>query len=174
MARACSQGEYLMDTVKALRHLCAYNQWANLLTIDSLKDSSNSSPKALQALTHLLIAEREWLWRLEENRDTTGFNFWPELSLDECQALMDENHKAYTSLLDNLAEDDLERTASYKNSKGVAYRTSYRDILTHVFSHSCYHRGQVAMAIRAGGGRPAYTDYIAWVREQEEIANARL
>jgi len=30
--------------------------------------------------------------------------------------------------------------------------------------HGCYHRGQVAMLIRDGGGTPAPTDYIAFVR----------
>jgi uncharacterized damage-inducible protein DinB len=34
------------------------------------------------------------------------------------------------------------------------------DILTHVVAHSAYHRGQIAAAVRAAGGAPAYTDFI--------------
>ena len=157
-----------MDTIRMLRQLFAYNTWANRLTFNSLKGSSGHNTKALLALVHLLIAEREWLSRLKENKDTTGFDFWPQMSLADCEVLMDETHAAYAALLDSLTEGDLARVASYRNSKGAAYRTSYRDILTHVVCHSTYHRGQVAMAVRAEGAEPAYTDYIAWVRENDE------
>ena len=105
--------------------------------------------------------------RLQENKDTTGFNFWPDLSLADCEALAEEMSKLYAMLLDTLTEDDLDSVASYKNSKGIAYRTSFRDIFTHVLFHSTYHRGQVAMAVRMAGGVPAYTDYIAFVRESQ-------
>lgn len=159
--------EDFMDTIGMLRQLFAYNRWANRLAFNSLKQSSGHSAKALRAFVHLLVAEREWLTRLRENKDTTGFDFWPEMSLDDCEVLMDETHAVYAALLDGVAESDLARFASYKNSKGVAYRTSFRDVLTHVVCHSTYHRGQVAMAVRAEGGEPAYTDYVAWVREND-------
>jgi len=40
------------------------------------------------------------------------------------------------------------------------------DILTQVATHGAYHRGQIAKAIRRGGGTPADTDFIIFVREQ--------
>lgn len=161
-----------MESIETLRQLFAYNQWANRLTILSLKNLSNHNPKALRALIHLLIAEKEWLLRLQENKDTTGFNFWPEMSLAECEVLAEEMSKSYAAVLDTLTEDGLHSVASYKNSKGIAYRTSFRDIFTHVLCHSTYHRGQVAMAVRMEGGVPAYTDYIAFVRESETSNSA--
>jgi len=39
------------------------------------------------------------------------------------------------------------------------------DILTHVLLHSAYHRGQIAVDLRAAGLTPAYTDYIHAVRQ---------
>lgn len=80
-----------MDALQHIRRLFAYNAWANRRTFDSLESSRGDVSKALRAFTHLLMAEREWLLRLEENRDTTGFDFWPELSLADCGALMGEN-----------------------------------------------------------------------------------
>jgi uncharacterized damage-inducible protein DinB len=38
------------------------------------------------------------------------------------------------------------------------------DVLTHVAMHGVYHRGQIAGAVRAANGTPAYTDYIQAVR----------
>ncbi|HYP28786.1 MAG TPA: DinB family protein [Blastocatellia bacterium] len=154
-----------METIEGLRRLFAYNEWANRRMIDSLNEPDNQTPKAVRALAHLLIAEKTWLARLLSNLDTTGFDFWQGSSLEECRQLADEVRQAYRDLLNDLTEERLDSDATYRNSKGVEYRTSYRDILQHVLMHSTYHRGQVAMAVRAEGGEPAYTDYIAFVRE---------
>ena len=156
-----------MQTLETIRQLFTYNRWANRRVLDSFKDPSNRRGEAGRVVAHLLIAEKMWLVRLLNNADTTGFDFWPELGLEECEALADENRKAYANLFDDLTEDALDSVATYKNSKGVEYRTSYRDILLHVALHGTYHRGQVARLVRAGGGTPAYTDYIAFVRERE-------
>lgn len=160
-----------MDTLENLRRLFEYNLWANRRTFESLASLEGrggaGAEKALRALVHLLVAEREWLLRLEENRDTTGFDFWPDQTREGCASLLEENRMAYVSLLGRLGAEDLSRTASYRNSKGVAYTTSYLDILTHVAFHSAYHRGQVASAVREAGGQPAYTDYVGWQRETD-------
>lgn len=161
--------ENVMDALQHIRRLFAYNAWANRRTFDPLRSPRGDVSKALRAFAHLLVAEREWLLRLEQNKDTTGFNFWPEVSPSGCEALMGENEAAYAALLDRLTEGDLARTASYKNSRGVAYDTSYLDILTHVAFHSAYHRGQVAAAVREAGGEPAYTDYVGWQRERAAL-----
>ena len=73
-----------METVEHLRHLFAYNDWANRRMVVALK--SNNSPRSLQVLTHLLITEKEYYERLY-GKDSTGFNFWPELSIDDCGVL---------------------------------------------------------------------------------------
>ena len=156
-----------MQTLEAISGLLSYNEWANGKMIDSLKQTSNPSAKAVRALAHLLIAEKTWLLRLQTNQDSTGFDFWQGTTLEECEALSLEVKQAFTALLDELTEEKLDRVATYKNSKGIEYSTSYRDILTHVLMHSAYHRGQVAMAVRAEGETPAYTDYIGFVREME-------
>ena len=35
----------------------------------------------------------------------------------------------------------------------------------HVLMHSAYHRGQIALEMRAAGMEPAYTDFIQAVRQ---------
>lgn len=156
-----------MQTLEMIRGLLGYNEWAGDKMMDSLRQSSNPSAKAVRALAHLLIAEKTWLLRLQTNQDSTGFDFWQGTTLEECEALALEVKRAFAALLDELTEEKLDSVATYRNSKGTEYSTSYRDILTHVLMHSAYHRGQIAMAVRAEGETPAYTDYIAFVREME-------
>ncbi|MFL6198680.1 MAG: DinB family protein [Thermoanaerobaculia bacterium] len=38
-------------------------------------------------------------------------------------------------------------------------------ILTQLFGHSWYHRGQIAQLVRALGAEPAVTDFVFWSRE---------
>lgn len=161
-----------MNSLASLNQLLAYNEWANRRVLDSFRDGSSQSPAAVRAFAHLLLAEKMWRLRLLRNEDTTGFDFWQTSTLEDCAALAEENHAAYTDLLNGLTEEMLDSVATYKNSKGVAYRTSFRDILTHVLFHSAYHRGQVALLVRGDGGEPAYTDYIAFVRENDEAGRA--
>jgi uncharacterized damage-inducible protein DinB len=155
-----------MQTLESLRQLVAFNEWANRRMIASLRAFDSQSAKALRALSHLLIAEKEWMTRMLDNEDSTGFDFWPASTLDECEALAHETAKAYADFVNQLTEEELDNVANYKNSKGIAYSTSFRDILTHVLLHSMAHRGQVAMALRADGGEPLWSDYIVYIREQ--------
>ncbi|HJQ68727.1 MAG TPA: DinB family protein [Blastocatellia bacterium] len=154
-----------METSEMMLRLFKYNEWANRRAIDSLKEPANQSAKAVRALAHLLIAEKTWLARMLTNQDSTGFDFWQGSTLEECEQLAEEVSKEFAEFLDGLTDQRLDQVATYKNSKGVEYQTSYRDILQHVLMHSAYHRGQVAMAVRAEDGTPPYTDYIAFVRE---------
>jgi uncharacterized damage-inducible protein DinB len=156
-----------METMTVLRRLFDYNAWATRRLIEALKEPANQSAKALRALTHLVFAEQEWLARLNAQKDSTGVNFWAELSLEACEALNNQNQQAFEDLFGKLDELQLDSVAVYKNSKGNEYRTPFRDVVTHVALHSTYHRGQVAMAIRAEGGSPPNTDFIIYQREHE-------
>ena len=154
-----------METIETIRRLFKFNEWANRRAIDALKDPANHSAKAVRALAHLVIAEDAWLARMLTSQDSTGFDFWQGSTLEECEQLASEVMKGYADLLGGLTEQKLDDTATYKNSKGIEYQTPFRDILQHVLMHSMYHRGQVAMAVRAEGGTPPNTDYITFVRE---------
>ena len=123
-----------MTMLKWLRRLCEYNAWANRLTIDSLKASP--STKALRALSHLVLAEKEWLLRVRANQDPGRQNFWQDLSFEECEVLNEENRGDIADLLNNLDEAGLDRFAEYQNSRGISFRTPLCDLLTHVALHS--------------------------------------
>jgi uncharacterized damage-inducible protein DinB len=155
-----------MQTIESLGQLVVFNEWANRRMIASLRAFNKPCDKALRALSHLLIAEKEWMMRMLNNEDSTGFDFWKSQSLDECEALANESAKAYGDFVAELSEEKLGQVARYKNSRGIEYQTSFRDILTQVLFHSMAHRGQVQAALRADGGEPLGSDYIVFLREQ--------
>jgi uncharacterized damage-inducible protein DinB len=146
-----------------LMKLFDHLEWADARVLEGLRADPGSDPRALELYAHVLGAEHVWLARLRQRPALVAV--WPTLSLDRCAALAAENAAGFRALLAGLAgEDDLAREVAYVNSAGQAFRSAVGDILLHVALHGAYHRGQVALVVRAAGGTPSPTDYIAFVR----------
>jgi len=89
---------------------------------------------------------------------------WPSSTIEDCLALVEEMASAWRENLSGLAAGDLDEKVEYRNSKGELWSSRVQDVLLHVLLHSAYHRGQVALEMRAAGVEPAYTDFIHAVR----------
>ena len=151
-----------MNTIEYLRELFIYNDWANRRIITALKTSPSAN--ARRVLAHILITENEYFERLY-GKDSTGFNFWQNLSLEECGKLAQTNAENYEKLLRTFTDEGLGQIAKYKTSEGAARQNTFREILTHILLHSMNHRGQVNAAIRNDGFTPPANDYIIYLRE---------
>lgn len=151
-----------MNTVEQLRQLFDYNDWANRRIIVALKE--NFSEKSQKILAHLLITETEYLARLY-GKDSTGFDFWQDLSLEECGNLAREIAENYEKLLRRFEEEGLDLTTQYRTSEGVNRENTLREMLTHVLFHSSIHRGNIILKMREEGFTPPKIDYIIYLRE---------
>jgi uncharacterized damage-inducible protein DinB len=150
-----------MQMMEHYRQLASYDGWANREVARALRGCGSPPANSLKWLAHIVAAEYLWLARLRY--ETAPFSVWPDLSLDRCE---DECGKLSVTLRDFFAaRPQLEQSVSYKNSKGEPWTNSAADILTHVFMHSAYHRGQIAADVRQAGHTPAYTDFIHGVRQ---------
>lgn len=147
--------------IEHLRHLYEYDDWANRKTIEALEFAQ--SERSRQILAHLLITKQEYFERLG-GKDSTGFDFWPDLDLEQCRQLTEATTKNYQLLLEE-GEAALDRTASYKTSEGVPFTNTYRELLTHVLLHSSIHRGNIVLKMREEGLEPPKVDYILYLRE---------
>ena len=152
-----------MNLVDHFARLFTYDDWANREVLANLQAAPAASPQSLKLVAHILAAERLWLERLSQQEQTLPV--WPQFTIEQC----DDQLAALASLWKNYlaagSEAELEKSVSYRNSKGEAWSSRKEDILMHVIMHSAYHRGQVATAIRAAGSTPAYTDFIHSVRQ---------
>lgn len=145
------------------QHFLSYNAWANARAIASIRTVPGDSPKALDPLSHLLIAERFWLHRIEGLPNPEGA--WATMSLEACEAYAAVSHDRFTAFLEGVTESALAGCIHYRNLAGEPFDTPLRDILTHLYTHGVHHRGQVLSAVRAEGGEPITIDYIAFQRE---------
>jgi uncharacterized damage-inducible protein DinB len=54
---------------------------------------------------------------------------------------------------------------TYQSFDSGRFQNTIEDVLTQLFGHSWYHRGQIAILVRQAGGTPALTDLIYFTRE---------
>lgn len=155
-----------MNSLEHLRQIFDYNDWANRRIITALKE--NYSEKSHKILAHLLITEREYFERLY-GKDSKGFDFWQDLSLEECGELAREISEKYEKLLRRFDEEGLDLKTTYRTSEGDWKENTFREILTHVPFHSAIHRGNIMLKIREEGFEPPKIDYIIYLRETKYI-----
>lgn len=143
--------------------------WADAQALASIHDMpvSNDRQRAIAIYAHLAAAEHVWLSRIEGR--TPSQPIWPSLELDAAAALA----RSSAARLEAIAADpdQHDRIVDYRNSTGREFRNRIADILVHVAMHGSYHRGQIALLARQGGGTPAVTEYIAFMRERAEHLN---
>jgi uncharacterized damage-inducible protein DinB len=148
-----------------LTRLYDHLAWADANARDALRAmpaSSDERARATALYAHIAAAEHVWLARLLGR--PAEYPVWPELDLARSAELAARTACELQQYVASLAAADLEREVEYTNSAGRQFRSRVDDILMHVATHGAYHRGQVALLTRQGGGEPASTDYIAFVR----------
>jgi uncharacterized damage-inducible protein DinB len=80
-------------------------------------------------------------------------------------ALADSMASAWREFLGRLPANGFDDKVEYRSKRGSRWSSRVEDVLTHVLTHSAYHRGQVAREMRVAGLEPAYTDFIHAVRK---------
>jgi|HubBroStandDraft_6_1064221.scaffolds.fasta_scaffold355112_1 uncharacterized damage-inducible protein DinB len=157
---------------KDFLRMFTYDDWANRQCLVAMRASKSISDdrvgrETVGRMAHILSAQKLWLERILKQPQSTPV--WPPLAIDDCTTLADEMSVAWPQVLTRLgnqfAPGSLDDKVEYRNSKGEVWCSRVEDILTHVLFHSAYHRGQIALQMRAAGMEPAYTDFIHAVRQ---------
>ncbi len=157
--------------VKDFLRMFAYDHWANRECLASMRAAGSVSADTVGRMAHILSAQKLWLERILKQHQSMAV--WPMATIEDCMALADEMSAAWRNYLNQpaarlgnqFAPGSLDDKVEYRNSKGEPWSSRVEDILTHVLFHSAYHRGQIALRMRASGMEPAYTDFIHAVRQ---------
>ncbi len=158
-----------------LKSLFDYDYWANRAALESLNTvpgGCRPGEGALRIFGHIVGAQQLWLARFN-NPNPPNAQPWPAATIDDCRSAVDALHERWTVLLDSLMPEKLADDLTYRNTKGVEFKTWIEGILMHLIVHSAYHRGQVAASVRAAGGQPAATDYVVYLRTADSTALAK-
>jgi len=121
--------------------------------------------KAVSLFAHLMAARQLWLFRFGVRKEAPA-EFFPEgVSLDELAARIERTQAEWSAYLDQLTQEELGRTFTYKSLDAGWFKNRIEDILTQLFGHSLYHRGQIALLLRLAGAEPVSTDFVYYTRE---------
>lgn len=158
-----------MSRLAHFRSLLDYDRRATELTlasIDTVPPERRTDPAFARArgiIAHVQSARHEWLARLG-HLPRRPWVMFPDWSTDQTRDDARRLDTAWAAYLAAITEDDLDTPITYSSVEGVRWVSRTADILTHVFNHATYHRGQVAMLVKACGGTPASTDFITLTR----------
>ena len=140
--------------------LASYNVWANDIVknwIDHIDNRQwtqtivSSFPSLSETVLHILGAESIWLERLNKTQNPVWLPFVFEGNKDETVEKWLKASNQLKSFVESLKEEDMEKEISFKRVNGEAVEMSVFQILSHVFNHSTYHRGQIVTILRQVG-----------------------
>ncbi len=163
-----------MSRLAHFRSLLDYDRRATELTlasIDSVTPEQRTNPAFARArgiIAHVQSARHEWLARLG-HLPRRAWVMFPDWSTEQTRDDARRLDTAWAAYLATITEDELDTPIAYSSVEGVRWVSRTADILTHVLNHATYHRGQVAMLVKACGGTPASTDFITLTRTPATI-----
>ncbi len=139
---------------------------ASLESVPADRRATPEFRRAVDILEHVAGARRVWLYRLGVAASPPAGGLAPSgAGLAEVAARLADVQAEWAAYLARLTDADLDRVVEYQSYDAGRFKNRVEDILTQLFGHSWYHRGQIAMLVRAAGGEPAVTDLIYWCRE---------
>ena len=154
--------------LELIRGLYDYHRWANRRLFDVAANLGDpavtrdmgthwSFPTIKGMFAHVYAADSIWLsrWKGGSPGQLQGDADFP--NLDGLRAKWDVLEAEQRAFVDGLAEADLGRPVTYKNTQGTEFQMSLGPLLQHVVNHATHHRSEVATMITLISGSPPDT-----------------
>lgn len=165
-----------MVQLETMRVLYKYNDWANdqlLLAAGQVGDGRLDQPFDMglgslrTTLMHIIIAEDTFLKRGQGQVEAPWGDENERGIVAQMKERLDDTRRRREAFLATLADSDLPKKRSYRDSYGSLYATTLGDLIVQVCMHSMHHRAQVVNMLRRVGGNAPELDYIYWMRKPE-------
>lgn len=148
---------------KQILSLFKYENWANARIIDALGQLQEPDEKSLELMSHILLVQMVWYSRI---MGIAAPPVWEKKTFQQIKDIYEVNKKILTPFIEKQTKDILAEYKDYKNTKGDKFSNTVTQILTHLFNHSTYHRGQIVERLKGKLPHMPETDYIVFLREK--------
>ncbi|MBL7722684.1 MAG: DinB family protein [Chitinophagaceae bacterium] len=160
-----------------LKQLAAYNVWATQRITDVILSLPEEKQKAEIAssfnslhttILHIWDAESIWWQRMKLHERFVRPSDNPKGSTrDVINGLLSQS-KLWEGWVSNASELSLDHVFQYYNNKKEPVKMHIYQMISHVFNHSSYHRGQLITILRQlGVEKLPGTDFVLWVRNKK-------
>jgi uncharacterized damage-inducible protein DinB len=157
--------------------LYKYNHWANERILDAaaqvtgeqfLAPASYPHGGLRSTLTHTLFAE--CIWRTRWLGESPAQRIKPEEfpTFNSLRARWQEEEKLLMAFVDDLTDENLNNTFSYKTTKDEPVEKILWQMMAHVVNHGTQHRSEAAAMLTELGHSPGDLDLIIFIHEMKE------
>jgi uncharacterized damage-inducible protein DinB len=139
-----------------------------IASLEAVPDEVRAVPayqKAVDLFAHIVAARRLWLYRFGISKEAVTDIFPKNVEVGVLGGLAEAMQVMWANYLECVDDQELARVFEYRALDGKQFKNTIEDILTQLFGHSWYHRGQIAQLLRSLGAEPAVTDFVYWCRE---------
>jgi len=150
-----------------IRGLYDYHGWANRRLFEvaaNLGDAVTrdmgkhwSVPTVKGMFAHIYGADSIWLSRWKGGTLTRLAGDADFATLADLRAKWDALEAEQRAFVDGLAEADLARPVTYRNTQGAQFSVALGALLQHVVNHATHHRSEIATMITLISGSPPDT-----------------
>ncbi len=150
-----------------IRGLYDYHGWANRRLFEvaaNLGDAVTrdmgkhwSVPTVKGMFAHIYGADSIWLSRWKGGTLTLLAGDVDFATLADLRAKWDALEAEQRAFVDGLAEADLARPVTYRNTQGAQFSVALGALLQHVVNHATHHRSEIATMITLISGSPPDT-----------------
>jgi uncharacterized damage-inducible protein DinB len=159
-----------------LKQMASYNIWANQKIIDvilslpeekQMTEVPSSFNSLNKTLLHMWDAESIWWQRMKlQERFVRPSDDFKGTTSDVVNGLMSQS-RLWEEWVNNVSESMLEHVFEFRNIKKEQIKMPIWQMLTHVFNHGTYHRGQLINMLRQlGAEKLPQTDFSVWCRKK--------
>ena len=151
--------------IEMVQSLIAHMAWADgeMVKAVAAQEGAYTGEELRKLLHHMVTVERIFLSMFEQRPFDLEREQQIPGTVQEMQGRFGETHTEMTAYAARLDEAEMARAVEFPRMK--EFRPAVRDALMQVVMHSEHHRAQVALRLRALGGKPPVLDYIIWVRD---------
>jgi uncharacterized damage-inducible protein DinB len=144
-------------SVDMLKSLFAFKRWSNKELFDTLAGlpAAAELTPMLRSLGHIYVTDR--IFRAHLSGEPHAFTS-PHLqqipSLAELRRQVEETDEWYLQYVSALKPEQLEERIHFRFTDGDMGTMTREEILHHITTHGCYHRGNVGQMLRDRGVPP--------------------
>jgi uncharacterized damage-inducible protein DinB len=171
-------GEEHQMTVKDLKGLCDYGDWANRKLFQVIskvtpeeftRPVGGSHASIRNTLVHILSAEWGWLDRCGGQERGPCLNPDDYPTVESVVAAWNKVEGYVREFLSTLKDEDVARNIEYTIGQSEVRSMPLGDLMHHAAIHGIHHRGQVALLLRMLGYVPGNFDILFYYADKSGV-----
>ncbi len=140
--------------------------WANQVLVETIEKAKAPDERTFFLFSHVFSSYCMWLSRVQGAEITT--TLFQERTLEESKALMNQVFSEMKTYLQQADEAEIDRVIHFIfPHDGSKRKMSVADAVTHLVTHSSYHRGQMMTRLKEKVEALPLTTYIAFAMEKD-------